>query len=298
MKIEKHSTHNTTQLFQHGTCHLGWVTVDDSMDDVFGVGGHAEAENLADDLIDYQHQQDIAIDGLDDLANELLSDAGPQPGQGRPGLGASEASGSDDGGGRAVTIQQMIQSTVKKHVFGIPSFLAELGSTVQKGLLARVWSGLSESKPPRQRNKEKPATPADAVLENFATSSTYTSVAAVAERTGFTNRSLSRSVEMTACIMLYGGNWLVGSMFAVMRQLFQNALTPIMCISKMKYDETPLRLRVAEFNEAFYQTDEGGYCNPGLGSSSGGEEYRFAKIFRLHWTLGAFGFFQFSKVQI
>ena len=48
--------------------------------------------------------------------------------------------------------------------------------------------------------------------------------------------------------------------------------------SKMKYDETPLRMKVQEFNECIGSTERG--HDPGLT-----EDYIFTKIFRIEWTL-------------
>ena len=236
-------------------------------------------DDLADEFALYERAHNNEIDDVDDMANELLgndpafsSGVGGSDGE----IGRIQAPSVDD-------YNQMVQATDQISFFGLQSFLSNLGSEIQRKLMQRVWDGLKKT--PRKRKASNPETVPEAVLQNYAFKSTNSSVAAVAESTGFSETSVAATVESIAAIMLYGGNWLVAGFCATLRRMVQSGrMIPVLHISKMKYDETPLRLRISEWSQ-FFGTTERSFLATAGGSTSD-QEYRFAKVFRVHWTLG------------
>ena len=65
-------------------------------------------------------------------------------------------------------------------------------------------------------------------------------------------KSLTRNLSEYSSALLFGGTFLIGAFLTAWGCLFQRKkFVPIAVISKLKYDETPLKMRVQEANTFF-----------------------------------------------
>ena len=173
---------------------------------------------------------------------------------------------------------------------GHPTRLATLGDNIQKGLFQRFlrYCYKNESLPaPKIEGGEKDfegsATAAltSTVVSHFVQSSSMKSVAAVAEETGRTHKAVASGLQRVASVMVYASAWLVGCSLQTWRSLFRHGrYKPVAVIDKMLYDETPLKMKLQEWNQFLAQTD-------GMRHQAALQEtYKYAKILRLDWQLG------------
>lgn len=244
--------------------------------------------DLADSLLRYDREQEDARLGIDELAHDLLRDVGVHAPVPVPGCSDAPDPGPSP--------HELVLQRDTGLLYGPPA-VRNLGNQMQRALMNRVYAELSrQSRQTRgqQNSNEKPKQLQDktnkAVLDLFVLSTKTLTVAAAALFAGIGEKNLKRGIEATAAFTLYGGTWLIGAMLSCWRQLgtFADSGEPqqkIFCLTRMKYDETPLRLKVAEFNALFGLRDgDGGVSS--LHKTSKQEEYRFAKIFRILFKLG------------
>ena len=182
------------------------------------------------------------------------------------------------------------------HSFGNPEYLHQLGSKLQVGLFKQFlrYAQKHDSLPgsiPRQTSFG--GTPRDLtllVLHAYLTNSAQKSVAAVSEMYGKSEKTVRTYLERSAACMIHGSSWLVGASLVAWSSLFaEGRFEPILLIHKMRYDETPLRMKLKEFNLIFGKTTEGPKAaakpKPELHSSMQ-QDSRYCKILRLEWQLG------------
>lgn len=172
------------------------------------------------------------------------------------------------------------------HFFGDPAFLVFLGNDCQRKLFQRFWNAYRYGQ--GQRDPERVihlpvGSVTKVVVESFLESSTLKSIATVAEESGKSKQTIGRAIQQTACVLLQGISWIQGTGLNMWRSLFnqdklnQNRYKPLLCISKLRYDETPLRMRIDEYNM---------FLGASSSTSASGSDYRFAKILRTEWELG------------
>lgn len=184
------------------------------------------------------------------------------------------------------------ESLALTHWFGDPKCLTDLGTTVQKGMYSKYlrFSRKNESLPLAvvDESSLEPGTRkglmsnmTSHVVKNFVQDTTIKSVAVVAELSGRSKKHVGLGLQRVGCAMLYGAGWMVGSSLLTWRKLFRgDRFRPIAVIDKMLYDETPLKMKLQEYNQFLSRSEQFG-----LNQSCMQESYTFAKILRLDWQL-------------
>lgn len=240
--------------------------------------------DLADSLLRYDREQEDARLGIDGLAEDLLRDVGvnvPVPG----------CSDGPDPSPSELVLQQKDASLL----YGPPT-VRNLGHPIQRALMNRVYAELCRPTRGQRNSNEKPKQLQNktnqAVLDHFVLSTKTLTIAAAASFAGIGEKNLKKGIDSTAAFTLYGGTWLIGAMLSCWRQLGNKSVIgdsgeqqKVLCLTRMKYDETPLRLKVAEYN-ALFGLDDGAGGVSSLHRTSKQEEHRFAKIFRILFKLG------------
>lgn len=155
--------------------------------------------------------------------------------------------------------------------------LCALGSNLQRRLFRKLGQA--------QNGRPETATSASAavVTEKFIKSSTVMTLAAAAEGSQHHRQTVQASLERVGCVAVYGAAFMLGSMLSTWKQLFHlGSWKPKFVFSKMKFDETPLKMKIQEFNN-FIGAKDGGQQQGRVPALD--ESYRFAKILRVEWTL-------------
>ena len=235
--------------------------------------------DLANSLLSYDRRQEDERLGIDELAEGLLGDAH-----------ISVPDGDGDGDANMapqpspLAVQQQPDATL---LYGPPA-VRNLGNQIQLKLMNRVFAQLARQNKRQIAEKSKQLDKTStAVLDHFVHSSKTLSIAAAASFVGVGEKNLKRGISSTAGLTLFGGTWLCGAMLSIWRRLMgqMGESKKVFCLTRMKYDETPLRLKVAEYNSLFglHDSDVGASS---VRRTSNQEEYRFAKIFRVLFKLG------------
>ena len=221
----------------------------------------------------------------DDLEQRLFADivgAGVDCSQSAPPRAPAGAGGDEQCG------EEQPQQVSLSHWFGDPAWLQNFGNNLQKGLFDRFtkFSSRNLALPdpfvdPALSRSNKSRYITDTVLKNFVQESTVKSVAVVAESSGTSKHGVCAYLRRTACVMVYGSGFLTGCFLSGWRHLFRTPrFEPVAFVSKMLYDETPLKMKLQEWNK-FIGHDEI------IGKESSlKESYKYAKILRLDWQLG------------
>ena len=235
---------------------------------------------LADDFLGYQQQQAHHAIGLDELAADLLADLAPRAEHHEDHADEPWAEQPMPGLGQ---VGQPFDLTL---TYGPPEVVRYLGNNFQKQLMNRVFTEFSRRNRPQQRQKRGPQDKTHTTIMDYFVLSTKTvSVAAVAAFSGVGEKAVKRGLGSTAAFTLHGGTWLVGAMLSCWRRVFQSRVArPVLFLQRLKYDETPLRLKVSEYNEIFNRAADSVISK--ISKPSHQEEYRFAKIFRIVFNLG------------
>ena len=179
------------------------------------------------------------------------------------------------------------QALAQNHLYGDPHYLRRLGNGIQQKMYNQFLRYVSKHETlPEGCARQSgdglswQSQMTDLVLDNFLESSTLKSVATVAESTGVTAKLVRSYLLRCAACMVYGSSWLVGAGICGWRALFRSGrFAPILLVHKQKYDETPLKMQLCEYNRF-------------LGEATTGEQHamkndsRFCKILRLEWVLG------------
>lgn len=183
-------------------------------------------------------------------------------------------------------------SVLEPDMYGKVSTLKDLGFPIQQSLFANFQEYIARttSGKPVEDHKET-------ILESeFVTSSVLQSRVSRSSKTGISERSLGRNLLEYACALLYGSAFLISCFLHGFCQLIsRKKYEPVLTISKYKYDETPLRMRVAEYQEFFQHAVEPGEAGGAVISTSAGasstEGYLHAKILRIQWSYSPFVWF-------
>ena len=161
-------------------------------------------------------------------------------------------------------------------MFGDPAEIACIGNTIQRGLYNKFVFACQKGE-----RKQGPMTQGQVVVQNFVQSSTMKSIAAIAEASQRSIKFITNALQSAACTMLMGASWMLGMNLVAWKNLFAaRKFTPLAIIHRFKYDETPLRMRQAEWNKMFHPE------NAQLDLASEKEEYKFSKILRVDWQIG------------
>lgn len=253
------------------------------MEDSSGESESEIAANLVDELLDaQQHDQnndsESDADELADIADGLLGT--PETEDHSRHRTAIDVSNS---------LERAQQDPYR--TYGDPAAVLSLGSTIQLQLVRRLYWGLQRQQQQvraRAFNDGGTSEIHQTVLDAFVCNSSIKSLATIAEHSGYVPQAIKMWLESNAAAMLYGGCWLLGACLLKWRSMFKKGMfKPLLVISKMKYDETPLRLRVTEVDDFFDQPNlHEQLAQPKL-KSGDSSDYRFAKIFRVEWTVGA-----------
>ena len=124
-----------------------------------------------------------------------------------------------------------------------------------------------------------------AVVKSFVTSKALKSMAVAAEAANTSKQSVARTLKHFAYALLWATYWVMGAALLCWRGLFRQHYRAVCVINKFKYDETPLRMRVSEFNEVFQQMPSRTIISKKSGEGQRPEEYAHAKILRVDWCL-------------
>ena len=248
------------------------------------------AANLVDELLDAQ-QHDQNNDSDSDADGDELADIA----DGLLGATEMEDNSQQHGANAAIDVSTVLERAQQDpyRAYGDPVAVLSLGSTIQMQLVRKMFWALQQQ---QQRVRARAfddghATTSDihqTVLDAFVCNSSIKSLATIAEQSGYGSKAIKLGLESNAAAMLYGGCWLLGACLLKWRSMFKSGkFKPLLVISKMRYDETPLRLRVTEVDNFFSQPNlHEKLATPKLKTGEA-SDYRFAKIFRVEWTIGA-----------
>ena len=209
-------------------------------------------------------------------------------------------------------------------LYGNPSSLRHIGTRLHQSLFS--WFRQARSAMQRQLDLETqgvdreheaqeaseamvPAptgqTSLEAVVQTYVTEPSFTSFRAARQATGVPETSMRRELVQFACALLYSTTWLLGAFFRGWLQVYSGPrFRPLMFVSKVRYDETPLKLKVRDaksfLHDASASSDQpmslATYHHPPLGQVShltavgdqaNTDSYTHAKIFCVEWTLGS-----------
>ena len=165
----------------------------------------------------------------------------------------------------------------QRNRYGPLEALAGLGDGFQQQLFARFCAAHTGAQAAR------PTDAVQKIAQHYVAASTMKSAQAVADATGVAKSWVLQTLLHLACCLLHGSCFLAGAMLHAWHALFRaKRWRPVAVISKMRYDETPLRLKLHEYT-AFFTGKEPGLPLPGNAEA---EAYKYAKIFRIEWTWG------------
>ena len=169
------------------------------------------------------------------------------------------------------------------HWFGDPNCMSRLGSELQKKIYQQFIRFCEKNDGNAAKTSKShssyPSKMTDLVLDSFVASHTLKSVAAIAEAKGESVQSVRRYLIRTASCFIHGSTWMIGSCLSGWRAMFRTKRWEAThLIHKMRYDETPLKMKLVEFNTFL---DQKAFIEPSMQNDS-----RFCKIFRLEWDLG------------
>lgn len=229
-----------------------------------------DACELTEGLLDYA-ERGLGEAELQDLADELLI--------------GDEALNSDVGPESGDQIRHEITVTESVAMYGQPDALRRLGAEVQRKIAGKVLDVLSgRGRGKAKKEGGKTFQQAKKVLEAFTAQGPLQTIATVADELGLQHNQATMLLECSGCLMLYGGAWMVGAGLTMWRSLFRSrAMIPLLYMSQMSYDETPLRMRVAEYT-AFMNIKAGAGASNDSNVEVEGDKTsssRFCKIFRL-----------------
>ena len=259
-------------------CHRRVGAMDDSDDDEFENMLHGMFLECND-----VRQASAAQQEQDDLEQNLFAEiVGVNRVQSAPPAAPAAAGGDEQ------CAEEQPQQLSLSHWFGDPAWLNNFGNDLQKGLFDRFtkFSSKHLALPdafvdPDRSSSGKSGYMTDTVLKSFVQEATVKSIAVVAEVSGTSKKGVGASLRRTACVMVYGCGFLTGCFLSGWRRLFRTSrFEPVAFISKMLYDETPLKMKLQEWNKFMGQDEILGK------ESSLKESYKYAKILRLDWQLG------------
>lgn len=171
------------------------------------------------------------------------------------------------------------QLAASEHMYGKASDLEHIGSHIHRHMFdafrKTVCRMAGHALHEQNRTRE------DAYADQYVRSSQrLMSRVCESESTGIPAATISRGLLQYAAALVYGTMFLVGAFWSAWCNMFRrNKYIPIATISKFKYDETPLRLKVKEFNN-FLQVNFVG----GKSGNATSEQYLHAKIMRIQWN--------------
>ena len=172
------------------------------------------------------------------------------------------------------------------HSFGDPGFLQLMGSLLQQTAFKRYLQCVATAtdSPVQGIRSQKHQKVTRVVIDEYVWKSKIKSFAAVAEHNNLNPKTISSTLSCAACLMLQGCCWMLGTLLASMRQLFRsNIVKPVVVVNKFRYDETPLRMKISEYNQ--FLSSQGDVTSSSTAVLKDEDDYRFAKIFRVDWEL-------------
>ena len=180
------------------------------------------------------------------------------------------------------------------HEFGDPDSLKLMGNPIQRSAFSRYLGSLATLAKKRNQlgsRDQKHQRATAVVLENYVWSSKVNSIASVAESSQIAASTIKNTLLTSACLLLNGTCWMAGTLLHNLRQMFFSRYwKPLVVVNKFRYDETPLRLRVSEWNEFLSMQP--------TTTTSDDDGYRFAKIFRIEWELSCLVQDQRNKFRV
>ena len=231
---------------------------------------------MARDMLQHHTQQSGQTESQQDAADAEMPQAPPEP----------EPSDLDlvqemlDARAPAANIQAMLQQPEKvqpQDMMGPRQALATMGDNFQNRLAERYFHAVGLMLDPARGRKS-----VKAVLHHFVMSPVHKSLSVVADTIDSTPKLVLQTLLQLACALLWATVFLVGAFLHAWTVLFRfRYYRPVCIINKFKYDETPLKMRVAEFNRIFNRGKA-----PSGSKADAAQEYSHAKILRVDWCLG------------
>ena len=170
--------------------------------------------------------------------------------------------------------------------FGKAEHLCRMGSSdIQRELGLRFVEALRTPAKPLQKSDA-------AVRDKMLLSNVTATLTALAEATNTKRQQLKRSLLSWACLLLHACSWLLGTLLNAVASMLDDPACqykPVCTISKWKYDETPLRMKVSEW-QAFTENADGQLPERNLPEALKATGYTHAKIFRVEWHLSPWVF--------
>ena len=163
--------------------------------------------------------------------------------------------------------------------FGPTSILSRIGTPLQLTIFnAFVYFAARGAEHDKVRSEQ-----ISDIVDQYMVSGTIVSTRALSEKTATPPSTLKRRLGELACVVVNGAAWIIGALLAVWCTLFRSGggYAPIAAFSMMKYDETPLKLKIIEFQTYFGEDPQM------VKLSKEGESYTHAKILRVEWRYGA-----------
>ena len=210
-------------------------------------------------------------------------------------------------------------------LYGNPSSLQQIGTRLHQALFrwfrrapaARQELDLHSQAVGRQHEEAQGANDAvvpaaetslDAVVQTYVTEPSFTTFRAARQATGVPETSLRRELVQFACALLYSATWLLGAFFRCWLKVYSGPrFRPLLFVSKLRYDETPLKLKVRDAKSFLHDACASGdqpsslatYHHPphgqvshltAIGDQANADSYTHAKIFCVEWTFGSLAF--------
>jgi hypothetical protein len=178
---------------------------------------------------------------------------------------------------------------ISETMFGKPRDIERMGTAIQKNMFSAFLRAVEGDKRRGSSSILQQQTLEDALAEQFVIKSSYSSQVQEAENIEQAGggKSLTRNLSEYSSALLFGGAFLTGAFLTAWGSLFvQKKIVPIAVFSKLKYDETPLKMRVQEANTFFNHESWENVSTRQVRSKDMIAEitYVAAKIQRIEWT--------------
>ena len=140
---------------------------------------------------------------------------------------------------------------------GIPDSLSASSDSIPSRIGNKLQQCLYHTVARVQRNKLDIS---DSVVSFFLRNEVLTtSASAIGKFLGATRSYVQRTLISSACSILHTGGWLWGCMMSMLFSLYSGespTYVPLVIILKLKYDETPSKVRVVETSERIYMSPD------------------------------------------
>ena len=169
------------------------------------------------------------------------------------------------------------------NMFGNSQVLQEIGNELQRCMFA-TFRSFAQQQP---ETAQKPSATWREFVRHGHGRNAFRSQSSIAKAAAVAFSKVFDKMIHVACLLLYGTGFLFGAFVCAWCELFQKRkYEAVASISRVKYDETPLKLRVAEYETVMGCPLPVSYLQRRKKLQSNEEAYCHAKIFRVLWKYG------------